>query len=177
MILMAKVNPQYIILHHTAAEEKSAEQIKQYHLSLGWRDIGYNYVIEKSGRVVKGRSLEVEGAHTAAAGMNHKSIGIAVIGDLEQHPPNGAQTKALIALLKELTETYHIPPSNVLGHNEVEGAHTLCPGKFFPWDEIRRSQGEKLYRVQVGAFKDKENALKLLEKLKNDGYEGFIRSN
>ena len=31
-----------------------------------------------------------------------------------------------------------------------------------------------LYKVQVGAFSVKENAEKLLAKLKADGYEGFI---
>ena len=33
---------------------------------------------------------------------------------------------------------------------------------------------EKLYRVQVGAFKNKENAEKLLAELKEKGYSGFI---
>ena len=33
---------------------------------------------------------------------------------------------------------------------------------------------EKLYRVQVGAFKNKQNAEKLLAELKEKGYIGFI---
>lgn len=32
----------------------------------------------------------------------------------------------------------------------------------------------KLYRVQVGAYKDKANAEKLLQSLKKDGYDGYI---
>jgi N-acetylmuramoyl-L-alanine amidase len=35
-------------------------------------------------------------------------------------------------------------------------------------------QKQQLYRVQVGAFSEQENAKKLLEKLKNSGFEGFI---
>lgn len=39
---------------------------------------------------------------------------------------------------------------------------------------ISYNSGEKLYRVQVGAFKNKENAEKLLAELKEKGYSGFI---
>lgn len=34
---------------------------------------------------------------------------------------------------------------------------------------------EKLYRVQVGAFRERKNAEKLLADLKADGYDGYIR--
>jgi len=30
-------NWSYIIVHHTGAEERDAEQVRRYHLSLGWR--------------------------------------------------------------------------------------------------------------------------------------------
>jgi len=33
----------------------------------------------------------------------------------------------------------------------------------------------KLYRVQVGAFKNKDNAKELQENLKKYGFEGFIK--
>lgn len=35
--------------------------------------------------------------------------------------------------------------------------------------------GEKLYRVQVGAFRKYENALAMLERIKAAGFEGFIK--
>lgn len=41
----------YIIVHHTGAEEKDTAQVRRYHLSLGWRDIGYHYVIERDCKV------------------------------------------------------------------------------------------------------------------------------
>ncbi|WP_317818780.1 SPOR domain-containing protein [Clostridium tetani] len=36
-------------------------------------------------------------------------------------------------------------------------------------------EDDKLYRVQVGAFKDKDNADKLRNELKNKGFNGFIK--
>ena len=53
----------HIVLHHTGAEEKDAAQVRRYHLSLGWRDVGYNYILERDGRVVEGRPPDIPGAH------------------------------------------------------------------------------------------------------------------
>nr|WP_243447530.1 SPOR domain-containing protein [Clostridium tetani] len=36
-------------------------------------------------------------------------------------------------------------------------------------------EDDKLYRVQVGAFKDKDNANKLRNELKNKGFNGFVK--
>ncbi|MGK5533964.1 FG-GAP-like repeat-containing protein [Streptomyces sp. URMC 129] len=58
--------------------------IMQYHVqSLGWNDIGYNFLVDKCGTVYEGRGggtdLPVTGAHTY--GFNSYSTGIAVIGN------------------------------------------------------------------------------------------------
>lgn len=39
----------------------------------------------------------------------------------------------------------------------------------------QRKESGKLYKVQVGAFSKRENAEKLLEKLKKAGFDGFIK--
>ncbi|MFA7467905.1 MAG: N-acetylmuramoyl-L-alanine amidase [Desulfotomaculaceae bacterium] len=96
------MNWQYLIIHHTGAEEKDTDQVRRYHKSLGWQDIGYNFVIERNGLVVPGRSLEMPGAHCLAAGMNNRGIGIAIIGNLEEHPPRLEQVDALAGLLTSL---------------------------------------------------------------------------
>ena len=66
-------NPEYIIVHHTGGTDanpladtsnQTAAIIKSWHLQKGWSDIGYNWVIEKDGKIVQGRSENVEGAHT-----------------------------------------------------------------------------------------------------------------
>lgn len=121
----------HIILHHTGAEEKDAAQVRRYHLSLGWRDIGYNYVIERDGKVVRGRSLLYPGAHCKAASMNYRGIGVALIGNFELRQPTPAQVKALGQLLAEVMKEHGICKGNVLGHRQVPGARTLCPGKHF----------------------------------------------
>ncbi len=187
----------HIIVHHTGAEEKDAEQVKRYHLSLGWRDIGYNYVIERYGNVVEGRSLDIPGAHCRAGGMNHKSIGVSVIGNMEEHCMLPDQHEALLGLLWDLVGCYGIPEENILGHREVPGAATACPGRFMDMDVLRRelcqadgnkpdnevnsnvSTGVKqktshLWRVQVGAFSTRASAENYARQLRQKGIDAFV---
>lgn len=42
-------------------------------------------------------------------------------------------------------------------------------------EPVKPSDSGKLYRVQVGAYKDKTNAEKMLKKLKSAGFEGIIK--
>lgn len=78
-------------VHHTATGNGYAREdvpalirgMYAYHTqSLGWFDIGYNFLVDRFGRAWVGRSggsgRLVQGAHTL--GFNHKSVGIAVIG-------------------------------------------------------------------------------------------------
>ncbi len=80
-----------VFVHHTAggngyscSEAPSVIRgIYRYHTqSQGWRDIGYNFLIDKCGTIYEGRAGGVEravlGAHTY--GFNHNSMGVAVLG-------------------------------------------------------------------------------------------------
>ncbi len=182
---MGERNWTHIIVHHTGAEEKDTEQVRRYHLSLGWRDIGYHYVIERDGRVVPGRSLDLPGAHCKAAGMNFKGIGVAVLGNLNNHPPLPLQEGALENLVRSLQQRFGIPAANMLGHREVPGAATDCPGRFLDMERLRsligeaedtapRTQPAKIYRVQAGVFSVRENAEVLAGRLRAAGFEAIV---
>jgi N-acetylmuramoyl-L-alanine amidase len=50
--------------------------------------------------------------------------------------------------------------------------------KYVPKPEPKKEEaasGDKLYKVQVGAFKERKNAEALLEQLKKAGFPGFIK--
>ncbi|MET7295982.1 peptidoglycan recognition protein [Streptomyces griseoloalbus] len=96
-------------VHHTASGNnyscsQSPSLIRgfyRYHVrSLGWRDIGYNFLIDKCGRIHEGRAggvaKPVKGAHTF--GFNTNTTGIAVIGSYGSTKPPSSAVKAIARL-------------------------------------------------------------------------------
>ncbi|WP_256369534.1 N-acetylmuramoyl-L-alanine amidase [Moorella sp. E306M] len=98
--------------------------------------------------------LDIPGAHCRDAGMNFKSAGVAVIGNLMDRPPTPEQWKLLIGLVRELCRRYSVPPGRVLGHSEVPGAATDCPGRHMDMARLREeiaSAGEDDSRKEAAA--------------------------
>ncbi|MCX4762599.1 peptidoglycan recognition protein [Streptomyces sp. NBC_01275] len=75
--------------------------IYRYHVkSMGWRDIGYNFLVDKCGNIYEGRAggvaKAVLGAHTL--GFNTNSMGIAVLGSFATAKPTSATVTAVARL-------------------------------------------------------------------------------
>lgn len=119
-----------IIIHCSATPEgrqTTVEEIRQWHLQRGWKDIGYHYVIYLDGTIHKGRPDSVVGAH--CSGYNKNSIGVCYIGGvaLDGKTPKDTRTegqkRALIEILRRLKRDY--PNATLHGHNEF--ANKACP--------------------------------------------------
>jgi len=127
------MKPKYIIIHHTATDRDHTtfEAVKKYHISKGYGNIGYHFLITADG-VLHGypeaRGQDIVGAHCRADGMNYKSIGICLTGNFEKQQPIEKQLSTLRNLVDQLKKEWNIPTENVLGHKEVKGAKTVCPG-------------------------------------------------
>jgi hypothetical protein len=98
-----------IHVHHTATGNDYSRAdvpailrgIYRYHTqTLGWFDIGYNFLVDRFGRAWVGRSggvnRLVRGAHTL--GFNEHSVGIAMIGNLERLAPQPGAVTAVVKL-------------------------------------------------------------------------------
>lgn len=92
-------------VHHTATGNGYSRRdvpgiirgMYRYHTkNLGWFDIGYNFLVDRFGRGWVGRSGGprhlVKGAHTR--GFNHKSAGVAIIGNYQQARPSRRSLRA-----------------------------------------------------------------------------------
>ncbi|WP_167404082.1 peptidoglycan recognition protein, partial [Streptomyces tricolor] len=147
-------------VHHTAtgntytcAQAPSViRSIYRYHVkSMGWRDIGYNFLVDKCGTLYEGRAggvaKAVLGAHTL--GFNTNSMGVAVIGTYGTSKPPGGAVTAVARLTAWKLGLYGVDPRaktyltsgggnlypkgknvrlNVIsGHRD--GFATECPGK------------------------------------------------
>ena len=137
----------YIVIHHTATDVGKAYLINRAHLDRGfWNGLGYHFLID-NGTLGKGDGqIEVaprwikqqSGAHCNTAGMNEKGIGIALVGNFNEELPTANQLQSLTYLLKTLTQYYHIPATNIIGHRDAPGSATDCPGKRFPMANVRQ---------------------------------------
>lgn len=101
------------------------QSIQQYHLSRGWADIGYHFIIDPSGRVWKGRPLSWQGAHVS--GDNEENIGIVLLGNFQKQHPSEKSLESLGVLIKGLKERYQVQDYRVYTHRELSGK-TECPG-------------------------------------------------
>jgi hypothetical protein len=110
-----------VFVHHTdtpngyGPDEVPAiiRSIYTYHVrSNGWKDIGYNFLVDAFGRVFEGRAGGIDrpviGAQTG--GFNTGSAGIAVIGDGGSAPLTAATREALSKLIAWRLDVAHIDP-------------------------------------------------------------------
>lgn len=126
-----------IVLHHSGTEQGNAASFKKYHISIGYKDIGYHFVILKNGNIEIGRSLSENGAHCRG---NNNTIGICLVGILENKAPTPEQYKSLVRLLTDLCFVYNFNPFGtyinkgktggiISGH--LDWCQTDCPGSKF----------------------------------------------
>lgn len=122
----------HIIIHHTAVSRTLNNQqyqaVKNYHIRLGWGDIGYNWLIEPNGDIVQGRSEHIAGAHCKEQSMNTRSIGVCLTGDFDKELPTSQQETSLAKLLVFLAERYNTPIGNIEYHRKF-ATYKSCPGK------------------------------------------------
>jgi hypothetical protein len=134
------MEPKRIILHHSLTEDGETVSwgaIRRYHVeTMGWRDIGYHFGIEKIGgryETLLGRMPGSIGAHTQ--GYNHDSLGICLVGNFDVLAPPREQWRAAVDLVRWLSAVYKIQPENIYGHRNF--APKTCPGTLFDMTAFR----------------------------------------
>lgn len=122
-----------ITVHHTTENKEAPKRseihflqsVQKYHINMRkWADIGYHFLIGKTGKIYEGRLLHYYGAHVK--NNNTANIGIAMLGDFNSDKLNKAQEKSLKILIEALQEKYNIPEEKLFAHREL--SNTSCPG-------------------------------------------------
>jgi hypothetical protein len=121
-------------VHHTVQANsysplESAALIRAdyvYHVrSRGWNDIGYNFVVERYGRVFEGRyggvTRPVLGAH--AGGFNTNITGVALLGTFTTSRPPGGMLAGLQRLLAWKLDLTHVDPRGLTALTSAGGAN------------------------------------------------------
>jgi hypothetical protein len=169
-----------VFLHHTATSNSPSDPeavmraIWDYHANtLGWGDIGYNYVLDQHGNIYEGRfgGDNVRGGHVRD--YNKRSMGVAVLGCFQSNspicqelndgnvtPPTDATMDSLSTLLSWKTTGFGINPkathqfcdkngSNCLDLPTIaahrDANNTTCNGNLFydKMDNIRQETADK----------------------------------
>jgi hypothetical protein len=137
-------------VHHTVnANDYSAAEVPSilraiyaYHVQgRGWSDIGYNFLVDRFGRVWEGRwggvGRPVIGAHTL--GYNEEAFAVSAIGNFESTRPSQAMLAAYARVLAWKLSLHGVEPdarvridgdafAAVNGHRDA--ASTACPGRY-----------------------------------------------
>ena len=132
--------PLFIICHHSGGSDanplqdssnftfKDCEELHKkrfnFKSSLGFWT-GYQYFIEKDGKLYQARKDTETGAHTI--GYNNSSIGICMAGNFDVSLPTNAQINALRALLQKKTKEWNIPYTSIHPHRWA--ANKTCYGR------------------------------------------------
>lgn len=146
---------EYLMIHHSLTKDSqtvSWNAIRKYHTETnGWKDIGYHFGLEKIGlssgtniipevdwsyEILLGRPLDLEGAHCKEGGMNHRAIGICVVGNFDTAPPAADMLDVLVhRLIIPLMLTFKIQANRIVFHREF-APYKSCPGTQFTKEMI-----------------------------------------
>lgn len=123
------MKPTRVTVHCSATpngKEASIDAIRADHRSRGFSDIGYHYLIQPDGSVVKGRPNHVQGAHVE--GENEGNLGVCLIGTDKY---TRAQWRSLMRLLADILHSFDLKPWDIHTHNDFDSARKQkkdCPG-------------------------------------------------
>jgi hypothetical protein len=123
---LKKNDPNRIIIHCSDTEDSGdkigLKEIRQWHITeRGFLDIGYHYVIRRTGLIEIGRPEDEIGAH--CQGQNNDSLGICLVGTRHF---TYAQYEALVTLVRAIRDRHKISIENVFGHYEFNNRKE-CP--------------------------------------------------
>ncbi|MDP9443288.1 MAG: FG-GAP-like repeat-containing protein, partial [Actinomycetota bacterium] len=158
-------------VHHTVnANGYSREDVPSilrgiyaYHTqSRGWSDIGYNFLVDRFGRIWEGRAGGVDrpvvGAHTL--GYNGHAFAMSAIGNFDTAAPSAAMLEAYGQLFAWKLSLHGIAPSSrqtvagdtfpaISGHRDA--GQTACPGQYlYSKLSVIRSRSSELQRSYDG---------------------------
>jgi N-acetylmuramoyl-L-alanine amidase len=136
----------YIVLHYTVSDKPSSVKI------LTQQQVSAHYLVTDDPQpVIYNLVPETEQAWHAGVSswkgftmLNTSSVGIEIVNAGWKDTPQGrvyapfpqTQIDALVPLVKDIAQRYHVPPENVLGHSDIAPGRKQDPGPMFPWQQL-----------------------------------------
>ena len=137
---------QVIVIHDSQQPTGSYDTIDKAHNKDGKNGCGYHFVINNGSGAEDGR-IEVgyrwkyqqigdffEGPEADAFNQRFKTIGVCLVGDLDDGAMTGAQERELVWLVRQLCERFNIPSDRVFVDVGKDGDGV---GAYFPYARFR----------------------------------------
>ena len=133
--------PNFVIIHHTS-DNTLQESLNT--LTSPKLQVSAHYLIGRNGSIVQ---MVEENARAWHAGtsywggltdVNSASLGIELDNNGNE-PFADAQIDALLALLADIRQRYHIPSANFIGHSDVAPGRKDDPSILFPWARLAKN--------------------------------------
>ena len=129
-----------IVIHHTASPDRpdlDLVAIRRYHVrDRLYRDVGYHWMVECVGDhfiATMARPSFERGAHERKANRTH--LGVALVGNFEQHEVPLAQLEECARLCASLCAMNEFGPEDITQHRDWKS--TACPGELFPIETLK----------------------------------------
>lgn len=142
-----------IVLHHSADHDSpglDATRIRQAHRAKGWRDTGYQWLIEAISGVavaVMGRPMFQTGSHEPK--RNADSLGVCFVGNFSERDVPKAHLEVGADLVAGLCVACGIEPSSSTISMHRHWKATECPGTKFPYDKFMGMVVERYGKREV----------------------------
>lgn len=143
-------------MHHSAGSNSYSKSqsaaivrgIQKFHQDgRDWCDIAYNFLVDKYGQIFEGRAggvdRPVRGSHSGNSTVNERTMGVALMGNLDRAKPTTAMKTSTVRLVGWRLATFYKPAkgtvriggktlNRISGHRNV--VSTACPGKYgYSW--------------------------------------------
>lgn len=137
----------HVVVHHSGIEDGNAKAYDGAHRRRGMiNGLAYDFVIGNGrdsgdGEIEIGTRWlrQIDGGHVRSHYYNAHGIGICLVGNFEKRRPGQTQLNALTALIDWLRDTAPLgsrPKFTV--HRWVDKNHTVCPGRYFPYRDLKQ---------------------------------------
>ncbi|MDQ0160895.1 peptidoglycan recognition protein family protein [Alkalibacillus salilacus] len=154
----------HIVRHHSATTSGNVNTFERYWRSKGWETGGYHEIILRDGTVQRCYDWNV--IANGVKGHNSDSYHICLVG---RGSFNDEQERIFAERVNTLMDQFELEVSDIVGHRELAGGGTQCPG--IDMDAVRSSlsneKGTRLLRLGDEGDEVKQ----LQETLINRGYD------
>lgn len=126
----------HVVHHSGTGPDCTPKAMALYHITKQepWPGIGYHYVIVPDGTIYQTNRVTTMSYHVG--GNNSYTVGTCLVGNFTLYEPTMAQIAALDFLHNRWLPGIRGERLALLGHKEVPGAQTACPGNQWNWHGI-----------------------------------------